>query len=131
MIGDQKFALFASVAIVPFDGHNTHSGILYRAGEVSCISVSEDEQNDTTAPFDMNTATMMPAQITADTAAEAVANLGASVESMIERIVAWQESKASARVEEIDDTSTCDENIIDINTHSDTPTPTASEQAAE
>jgi hypothetical protein len=85
-VGERKFALFLSFALVEVEDHELETGVLFRPGEVSCISYTPDEQE----PFDLTTAHLQPALIEASSVEEAAETVAAQIKTVAERILEQQ-----------------------------------------
>lgn len=83
-IGEKKYALFVAMALIPVDEHEQQSGVLYRSGEVSCLSIALENAE---APIDMETAPMIPGQLPAETLEAAAAQLGEELKGIADRIL--------------------------------------------
>ena len=66
-IGEKKYVLFASFVLCPIDETDQPSAVLFRPGEISCITTTPAALN----PFEMETVALIPEQIDAATIEEA------------------------------------------------------------
>ena len=92
MIGNQKFALFASIALIPVDDHDMESAILYRDAEIACITKTDGDG----VPFEMEAALVTPKLHHAESLEEAAASVIADLVETGERIINWQKTQEIA-----------------------------------
>ena len=85
-VGDRKFALALSFALVEVEDHDLESGIIFRPGELSCVSYTPDGEE----PFDLTTAHLQPALIDATDIDDAAATVAAQIKAVGDRILAQQ-----------------------------------------
>lgn len=91
-IGERKFALFLSFALVAVEDHDIQSGLLFRPGEVSCISHTPDAQK----PFDLTTVHLEPTLVAAADIDDAAATIAEQIKAVGERILSQQTEEVSA-----------------------------------
>lgn len=89
-IGERKFALFLSFALVEVEDHELETGLLFRPGEVSCISYTPDNQE----PFDLATAHLQPVLIEASSIDEAAASVADQIKTVGSRVFELQGAEA-------------------------------------
>jgi hypothetical protein len=68
-IGEKKYVLFASFVLCAVEENEQPSAVLFRPGEISCITTTPAATN----PFEMETVPLIPEQIDAATVEEAAA----------------------------------------------------------
>lgn len=95
-IGERKFALVLSFALVEVEDHDLESGILFRPGEVSCITYTPDDEE----PFDLTTAHLQPALIDATDIDDAANTVAAQIKTVAERILDQQNAVEETTDEE-------------------------------
>jgi hypothetical protein len=94
-IGERKFALFLSFALVEVEDHDLESGLLFRPGEVSCLSHTPGG----TEPFDLTTAHLQPVLIEAANIDDAAASVAAQIKAVGNRVIDQQTAEVSAEGE--------------------------------
>lgn len=87
-IGERKFALFLSFAFVEVEDHDLQSGIMFRPGEVSCVTHTPDGEE----PFDLVTAHLQPAIIEADNVEDAALAVSKQILTVGDRIIERQKT---------------------------------------
>jgi len=89
-IGEKKYVLFAAFVLCAVEDHDQEAALLFRPGEVSSLATTPEGSEN---PFEMETAPVVPNQLSAATVEEAATTLGNELLRVAGRITAYEAVK--------------------------------------